>query len=187
MQEHTLRFVVRNRPHLSSAMNLRPSIVAATEDGWTWLSASQRGARLRQGFWSAVISLLLIALAAAATLPPRTIAVPLVALLLGGGVWLIRTLWARAHCAVAVSSLGLAVRGGLDVAQIAWPAVEAVLGVPRGGRMRIVIEARGARHQTRATFSRDAALAWLDVCAEEAARRRLHPVAIDGVTGFRTG
>lgn len=132
-------------------MNLRPSTVATTDDGWTWLSSSQRGARLRQGFWSAVISLLLIALAAAATLPPRLIAVPLVALLLSSGVWLIRTLWGRAHCAMAVSALGLAVRGGLDVDQIAWPAVHAVLGVPCGGRM---IEARGARHETKVTFGR---------------------------------
>lgn len=168
-------------------MNLRPSTVATTDDGWTWLSSSQRGARLRQGFWSAVISLLLIALAAAATLPPRLIAVPLVALLLSSGVWLIRTLWGRAHCAMAVSALGLAVRGGLDVDQIAWPAVHAVLGVPCGGRMRIVIEARGARHETKVTFGRDAALAWLAACAEHAERRRLHPVTIEGAAGFRTG
>lgn len=167
-------------------MNLRPSTVTTAEDGWTWLSPSHRGARLRQGFWSAVISLLLIALAAAATLPPRAIAVPLVALLLGGGLWLIRTVWGRAHCAVAVSALGLAVRGGLDVEQIAWPAVETVLGVDAGGRMRIVIAARGARHETPATFGRDEALAWLLACREHADRRRLRPVPVAGVAGFRT-
>lgn len=167
-------------------MNLRPSTVATTDDGWTWLSSSQRGARLRQAFWSAIISLLLVALAAAATLPPRPLAVPLVAVLLGGSAWLVRTLWTRAHCAVAVSALGLGVRGGLDVAQIAWPAVEGVFGVPVGQRLRIVVAARGARHETAATFGREATLDWLAACAEHAERRRLRPEPVEGMAGFRT-
>jgi uncharacterized membrane protein YhaH (DUF805 family) len=108
-------------------MNLRPSIVT-TKDGWTWLSPSRRGAQLRQAFWSVVLSLMLVMLAAAATLPPRLIAVPLVAVLLGSGIWLTRTLWNRSHSAVAVSDIGIAVRGGFDVAQIGWPALDAVVG-----------------------------------------------------------
>jgi hypothetical protein len=168
-------------------MNLRPSTVTTTEEGWTWLSPSPRGAQLRQGFWSFVLSLLLIALAAAATLPPRLIAVPLVALVLGGGIWLARMLWNRAHSAVAVSALGIAVRGGFDIAQIGWPALEAVLGVRRGRRLRIIVEARGARHQTSTTFTREAALSWLETCAEHAGRRRLQPRPVEGMEGFRTG
>jgi hypothetical protein len=168
-------------------MNLRPSSVTTTEDGWTWLASSRRGAQLRQGFWSVVLSLLLVILAGAATLPPRLIAVPLVALVLGGGIWLARSLWNRAHSAVAVSDLGIAVRGGFDLAQIAWPALEAVLGVPRGSRLRIVVEARGARHETSTTFTRDAALSWLATCAEHAGRRRLRPQPVDGLEGFRAG
>jgi hypothetical protein len=167
-------------------MDLRPSTVTTTEEGWTWLAPSRRGAQLRQGFWSIVLSLLLIVLAAAATLPPRLIAVPLVALVLGSGIWLTRTLWNRAHSAVAVSALGIAVRGGFDVAQIGWPALEAVLGVPHGNRMRIVVEARGARHQTSTTFSREAALSWLETCADHASRRRLQPQPVEGMAGFRT-
>lgn len=167
-------------------MNLRPSTVTTTEEGWTWLSPSRRGAQLRQGFWSFVLSLLLIALAGAATLPPRLIAVPLVAVVLGGGIWLTHTLWNRAHSAVAVSAVGVAVRGGFDIAQIGWPALEAVVGVPRGKRMRIVIEARGARHQTSTTFTREAALSWLETCAEHASQRRLQPQPVEGMAGFRT-
>ena len=168
-------------------MNLRPSNVTTTEDGWTWLAPSRRGAQLRQGFWSVVLSLLLVILAGAATLPPRLIAVPLVALVLGGGIWLARSLWNRAHSAVAVSDLGIAVRGGFDLAQIAWPALEAVVGVPRGNRLRIVVEARGARHETSTTFTRDAALSWLATCAEHAGRRQLRPQPVDGLEGFRAG
>lgn len=168
-------------------MNLRPSTVTTTADGWTWLSSDRRGAGLRQGFWSVVLSVALIVLAAAATLPPEPIAVPLVALVLGGGIWLAATLWNRAHSAVAVSALGVAVRGGFDVAQIGWPALEAVLGVPRGTRIRIVVQARGARHQTSTTFTREAAVVWLEACADHAARRRLQPRAVEGVAGFRTG
>lgn len=166
-------------------MNLRPSTITTTEDGWTWLSHSRRGAQLRQGFWSAVLSIVLIILAGAATLPPRLIAVPLVAVVLGGGFWLARTLWNHSHSAIAVSDLGIAVRGGFDVAQIGWPAVEAVVGVPHGKRLRIVVEARGARHETSATFARDAALSWLAACADHASRRRLRPAPVTGMAGFR--
>lgn len=180
--------VVRYDPSLSTTMDLRPSTVTTADDGWTWLSASRRGADLRQGFWSVVLTLVLIALAAAATLPPQLIAVPLVALVLGGGIWLSRTLWNRAHSAVAVSALGVAVRGGFDVAQIAWPALDAVLGIPHGKRVRIVVEARGGgRHETSATFAHEAALTWLDACAEHAERRRMHPEPVTGMAGFRTG
>jgi hypothetical protein len=168
-------------------MNLRPSTITTTEDGWTWLSPSRRGAQLRQGFWSVVLSLLLVLLAAAATVPPQLIAVPLVAIVLGSGIWLGRFLWNRSHSAVAVSDLGIAVRGGFDVAQISWPALEAVLGVPHGRRLRIVVEARGARHETHATFARDAALSWLKTCADHASRRRLRPQPVDGYEGFRAG
>jgi hypothetical protein len=164
----------------------RHSVVTTTDEGWTWLSPSRRGARLRQAFWSIVLSLLLIALAAAATLPPRPLAVLLVALVLGGGLWLTRTLWSRAHSAVAVSALGIAVRSGLDTAQIAWPALEAVLGVPHGKRLRIVVEARGARYRTGAAFTSDAALSWLATCADHARRRQLRPVPAGGSAGFRT-
>lgn len=167
-------------------MDLRPSTVTTAQDGWTWLTSNRRGAQLRQGLWSVVLSLLLIGLAAAATLPPPLLAVPLVAGVLGTGVWLARSLWKRSHNAVAVSSLGVVVRGGFDVAQIGWPAVEAVLGVPQGKRVRIVVEARGARHQTVTTFSRNAALEWLTSCAEHARQRRLQPEPVDGMAGFRT-
>jgi hypothetical protein len=187
LHAHTLQFVVRGTPTLSTRMNLRPSTVITTKDGWTWLSPSRRGAQLRQGFWSIVLSLMLVMLAAAATLPPRLIAVPLVAVVLSGGIWLTRTLWNRSHSAVAVSDLGIAVRGGFDVAQIGWPALEAVFGVPYGKRVRIVVEARGARHQTGATFTRDAALSWLATCAEHAGRRRLRLQPVEGMEGFRAG
>lgn len=169
-------------------MDLRPSTVTATDDGWTWLSASRRGAELRQGFWSIVLTLVLIVLAAAATLPPRLIAVPLVALVLSGGIWLAGTLWNRAHSAVAVSALGVAVRSGFNVAQIAWPALEAVVGIPQGKRMRIIVEVRGGeRHETRATFTRHAALAWLETCVRHAERRSMRPEPVPGTAGFRTG
>jgi hypothetical protein len=168
-------------------MNLRPSTITTTNDGWTWLSSDRRGAGLRQGFWSVILSVLLIVLAAAATLPPPLVAVPLVALVLGGGIWLAATLWSRAHSAVAVSALGVAVRGGFDTAQIGWPALEAVLGVAHGTRIRIVVEASGARHQTATTFTREAAVAWLAICADHATTRRLHPEPVAGVAGFRTG
>lgn len=174
-------------PGRPRATLLRGSTIDTTADGWTWLAPSRRGTRLRQTLWSAVLSLVVIVLAAAATLPPPLIAVPLVALVLGGGIGLAVTLWNRAHSAVAVSALGIAVRGGFDVAQIGWPALEAVHGVPRGRRMRIVIEARGARHQTATTFTRDVAQAWLDACAEHARRRRLSPRPVEGLPGFRTG
>lgn len=169
-------------------MQLRPSTVTTTDDGWTWLSASRRGVELRQGFWSVVFTAVLIALAAAATLPPPLIAVPLVALVLGCGIWLSWRLWNRAHSAVAVATLGVAVRGGFDVAQIGWPALDAVVGIPHGKRMRIVVEVRGGtRHETSATFTRAAALAWLDVCAEHAERMRMRPEPVTGMAGFRTG
>jgi hypothetical protein len=168
-------------------MNLHPSTVTTTEDGWTWLAPSRRGAQLRQGFWSAVLSLLLVLLAGVATIPPPPVAVPLVAVVLGGGISLARFLWNRSHSAIAVSELGIAVRTGFDVAQVAWPALEAVLGVPRGERLRIVVEARGARHQTHVTFARDAALSWLATCADHASRRRLRPEPVEGVEGFRAG
>jgi hypothetical protein len=169
-------------------MDLRPSTVTTTDDGWTWLSAGRRGAQLRRGFWSVVLSLALIGLAAAATLPPRPIAVPLVAVVLAGGLWTFRSLWHRAHSAVAVSGLGIAVRNGFDVAQISWPAVDAVLGEARGRRMRIVVATRGGgRHGTAATFSRAAALAWLEQCTDHARRRSLRPAQVDGCAGFRAG
>lgn len=169
-------------------MDLRPSSVTSTaDDGWTWLVPSRRGAQLRQGVWSVVLTLLLIVLAAAATLPPRPIAVPLVALVLAGGLWLSGTLWNRAHSGVAVSALGVAVRGGFDVTQIAWSAVDAVVGRPHGTRLRIVVEVRGgAPHETSAAFTRAAALAWLDTCAGHAERRHMRPEPIAGRAGFRT-
>ena len=52
--------------------------------------------------------------------------------------------------------------------------------------MRIVVEARGARHQTGTTFTREAALSWLETCADHASRRRLHPQPVEGMAGFRT-
>lgn len=167
-------------------MDLHPSRITSADDGWTWLAPGRRGAQVRLAFWSVVLSLLLIALAAAATLPPTWIAVPLVAVVLGCGLWLAKTLWSRAHSAVAVSALGIAVRDGFDVAQIAWPALLAVMGEPRGARLRIVIEAQGARHRTAATFSRDTALRWISTCAEHAARHHMQPVALDQGAGFRT-
>ncbi|MBW3603534.1 MAG: hypothetical protein KY460_01275, partial [Actinobacteria bacterium] len=89
-------------------MDLRPSTITTTDDGWTWLAADRRGAQLRMAMWSIVLSVLLIVLAAAATLPPVAVAVPLVAGVLGGGLWLATMLWNRAHSAVAVSALGVA-------------------------------------------------------------------------------
>lgn len=169
-------------------MDPRPSSVTTTaEDGWTWLAPSRRGAELRQGFWSIVLALLLIVLAAAATLPPPPLAVPLVALVLAGGIWLSVTLWNRAHSGVAVSNLGIAVRGGFDVTQVAWPAVDGVVGRPHGPRLRIVVEVRGGTPlETSAAFTREAALSWLDACAEHAERRHMRPAPVDGMAGFRT-
>lgn len=167
-------------------MDLRPSTVTVTHDGWTWLTATRRGTVLRHGLWSVVLSVLLIGLAAAATFPSRWLAVALVAGVLGAGLWLVRSLWNHSHSAVAVSALGVAVRGGFDVAQIGWPAVEAVLGVPHGKRVRILVQTRGARHQTAATFSRAPAEDWLAICAQHARQRRLHPRPVAGMAGFRT-
>lgn len=167
-------------------MDLRPSRITTSEDGWTWLAPDRRGAPLRMAFWSVVLSLLLIALAAAATLPPAVVAVPLVACVLGGGLWLTATLWNRAHSAIAVSALGIAVRSGFDVAQIAWPALQAVTADPVGARVRIVVEAQGTRYRTAASFSRDAALAWLATCEELAARRHLGTTPYADGAGFRT-
>jgi hypothetical protein len=169
-------------------MVLRPSTVLTDEEGWTWLAPSRRGAQLRQAFWSVVLSVLLIVLAAAATLPPPWVAVPLVTVVLGAGVWLVRRLWQRAHSAVAVSALGVVVRGGFDTAQIAWPALDAVVALPAGPhRVRILVEGRGARHATAATFAREPAVAWLEACADHARQRRLAPEPLDDLPGFRTG
>lgn len=168
-------------------MDLRPSTITTTDDGWTWLAADRRGAQLRMAVWSIVLSVLLIVLAAAATLPPVAVAVPLVAGVLGGGLWLAMTLWNRAHSAVAVSTLGVAVRSGFDVAQIAWPALRAVVAEPAGrARLRIVVLARGARYRTAASFSRRAALDWLAVCEDHADRHHMRPQPVSGSVGFRT-
>lgn len=167
-------------------MDLRPSRITADTDGWTWLAADRRGAQLRMAFWSAVLSVLLIVLAGAATLPPPLIAVPLVAGVLGAGVMLATALWSRAHCGVAVSALGVAVRSGFDVAQVAWPAIRSVVAEPVGSRVRIVVRAQGTRHRTAATFTREVALRWLEECQQQAERRHLRPLPTDGVAGFRT-
>jgi hypothetical protein len=58
--------------------------------------------------------------------------------------------------------------------------------VPRGKRMRIVVEARGARHVTSTTFTREAALSWLETCADHARRRHMRPQPVEGMAGFRT-
>lgn len=137
-------------------------------------------------FWSTVLSVLLIVLAAAATLPPPLIAVPLVAGVLGAGLMTATTLWNRAHSAVAVSALGVAVRSGFDVAQVSWPAVDAVVAESAGSRVRIVVHAEGARHRTAATFGREVALRWLTACEQEAARRLLRPRPLEDLPGFRT-
>lgn len=168
-------------------MDLRPSVVSIDDAGWTWLAPSRRGALARQAWWSAVLSVALIGLAAAATLPPPALAVPLVAAVLGGGIWLVRRLWQRAHSAVAVSTLGVVVRGAFDVAQVAWPALDAVVAVPAGRRrVRIVVDGRGGTHATAATFARETAVTWLETCADIAGRRRLTIEPVEGMPGFRT-
>lgn len=167
-------------------MDLRPSRIDTAADGWTWLAPDRRAAQLRMTFWSIVLSILLIVLAAAATLPPVIVAVPLVAGVLGGGLWLAMTLWNRAHSAIAVSAVGVAVRSGFDVAQVAWSALEAVTAEPVGARMRLVVQAHGSRHRTAATFTRVVALDWLALCEEHADRRRLQPRPVEGAAGFRT-
>lgn len=168
-------------------MDLRPSRLTTGPDGWTWLAATSRGARLRQAFWSVVLSVLLIALAAAATLPPPMLAVPLVAVVVGTGGWLAKTLGSRAHSAVAVSALGIAVRSGFDVAQVGWPAVRAVIAEPTGRRVRIVVESSNGRHRTASTFTPAVARAWLETCTEHARRRHLRPEPVDGADGFQAG
>jgi hypothetical protein len=167
-------------------MDRRPSRITADDHGWTWLAADRRGAQLRMAFWSTVLSVLLIVLAAAATLPPPLLAVPLVAGVLGAGLVTATTLWNRTHSAVAVSALGIAVRSGFDVAQVSWPALEAVVAEPVGSRLRIVVQAQGGHHRTAATFTREVALRWLAECEREAARRhrRLRPA--EGTAGFHT-
>lgn len=167
-------------------MDLRLSRITADADGWTWLAADRRGVQLRMAFWSTVLSVLLIVLAAAATLPPPLIAVPLVAGVLGAGIMIATALWNRAHSGVAVSALGVAVRSGFDVAQISWPALRAVVAEPAGSRVRIVVQVDGARHRTAATFTRDVALRWLAECEQQAVRRRLHPRPVADVEGFCT-
>lgn len=167
-------------------MDLRPSRITADRNGWTWLAAASRGAQLRLAFWSTVLSVALILLAAVATLPPPPVAVLLVAVVLGGGLWVAAVLWNRAHSAIAVSALGIAIRSGFDVAQVAWPALRAVVAERVGGRVRIVVEAQGVHHRTSATFSRPVALEWLARCEQEAARRRLHPERLADGDGFRT-
>lgn len=171
---------------VSTCMDLRPSRIDTATDGWTWLTPDRRAAQLRMTFWSIVLSVLLIMLAAAATLPPVLVAVPLVAGVLGGGLWLGMTLWSRAHSAIAVSAVGVAVRSGFDVAQISWAALEAVTAEPVGSRMRLVVEAHGLRHRTAATFTRTVALDWLAQCEDHAVRRRLRPRPVEGAAGFRT-
>jgi hypothetical protein len=167
-------------------MDLRPSRIAVDDAGWTWLAAAPRGAQLRMAFWSTVLSVLLIVLAGAATLPPVPVAVPLVAAVLGAGVWLGATLWNRAHSAVAVSSLGVAVRSGFDTAQIAWYALHGVVAEPVGSRVRIVVETQDARHRTAATFTRAVAREWLGRCQREAAHRQMRPRPLPEGAGFRT-
>ncbi|MBW3605870.1 MAG: hypothetical protein KY460_13390, partial [Actinobacteria bacterium] len=82
---------------------------------------------------------------------------------------------------------GVAVRSGFDVAQIAWPALQAVFAEPAGRtRLRVVVQARGARHRTAATFSHDVALDWLGACEDHAARRHMRPQRVYGTAGFRT-
>lgn len=167
-------------------MDLRPSRITTTADGWTWLTPDRRAAQLRMAFWSIVLSVLLIGLAAAATLPPPIVAVPLVAGVLGAGLWLVTTLWNRAHSAIAVSTLGVAVRSGFDIAQIAWSALEAVLAEPAGARLRIVVQAQGTRSRTAASFTRDVALDWLTICERLADQRQLHPRPVGDGAGFTT-
>jgi len=167
-------------------MDLRRSRITADADGWTWLAADRRGTQLRMAFWSTVLSVLLIMLAAAATLPPPLVAVPLVAGVLGAGIAIAAALWNRAHSGVAVSALGVAVRSGFDVAQVSWPALRSVVAEPAGSRVRIVVQVEGGRHRTAATFRRDVALRWLVECEQQAARRRLHPRPAEGAAGFRT-
>lgn len=167
-------------------MDLRRSRITSASDGWTWLAPDRRGAQLRMALWSIVLSVVLISLAAAATLPPPLVAVPLVAVVLGGGIALAGRLWSRAHSAVAVSSLGVAVRSGFDTAQIGWPALQAVVAEPARRRVRIVVHARGASHRTAATFTRDVALDWLATCEAHAVRHHMRPQPVDGTAGFRT-
>jgi hypothetical protein len=167
-------------------MDLRPSRIAEDGDGWIWLAADPRGAQLRLTFWSTVLSVLLIVLAGAATLPPAPVAVPLVAAVLGAGMWLGARLWNRAHSAVAMSPLGVAVRSGFDTAQIAWRALHGVAAEPAGSRVRIVVDAQDTRHRTDATFTRAVAMDWLARCEREAAHRHMHPTSLPDGSGFRT-
>lgn len=167
-------------------MDLRPSRITTTADGWTWLTPDRRAAQLRMAFWSIVLSVLLIVLAAAATLPPPIVAVPLATAVLGAGLWLVTTLWRRAHSAIAVSTLGVAVRSGFDIAQIAWPALQAMTAESAGVRLRIVVQARGSRHRTAASFTRDVALDWLTICERFADQHHLHPRPVDDGVGFTT-
>ena len=155
--------------------------------GQTWLEPDRVGVSLAHGLLSVVVSVLIIAGAAAATLPPTIVAVPALAGVIGLGaaaVWrVVRATSAR----VCVGPLGVTVVGPTDAEELSWASIRAVTGAAAGRRTRIRVDASGGAVSPSGSFSTAAARAWLEVCAETAAARRLGPVAAPDGLGFVAG
>ena len=157
------------------------------DSGWTWLEPERRSLTLRHALVSFVLSLLLVAGAAAATLPPRLLAVPLLAMVMGVGIVIARGTWLESHTRLGVSDIGLLVQRGTDQQQIGWDAVGAVTAYARRGRRRITVTTRSDAIAVQATFSDEPTRRWLAACEAQASARRLDPQPSPRGLGFIAG
>lgn len=163
------------------------SRMTTDEAGWAWLGPDRHSLTLRHGLVSFVLSVMLVGAAAAATLPPPVLAVPLLAAIVGAGALLARTAWRDTHTRLGVSELGLVVQHGAEGDQLGWPTVLAITGERRWRRVRICVDTRSGTIHTSTTFSETPARDWLNACSTHARHRRLdiNPAA-DGL-GFVAG
>lgn len=157
------------------------------DSGWTWLEPDRRSLTLRHALVSFALSLLLVAGAAAATLPPPLLAVPLLAMVMGAGILLARGTWLESHTRLGVSDIGLLVQRGTDQQQIGWDTVGAVTAYARRGRRRVTVTTRSDSIAVRATFSDEPTRRWLAACQERASARRLDPRPSPRGLGFVAG
>lgn len=163
------------------------SRTSTDDSGWTWLEPDGRSLTVRHAVVSFVLSVLVVAGAAAATLPPRLIAVPLLAMVMGVGILLARGTWLESHTRLGVSDIGLLVQRGTDQQHIGWAQIGAVTAHARHGRRQVTVTTRSDVIAVRATFSDGPTRRWIAACRDVAAARRLDPVPPPRGLGFVAG
>jgi hypothetical protein len=162
----------------------RSEIVEA--DGWLWLAPRRRSVKRRHSLASFLIALLIwLGLLAYELVPgvARYFAIAPPGVL---ALWLILLTARTGQTRVAMSPVGVALQTGIETTQIGWPALRMVAGEPVHGRVRVLLGTGDRIHTARATFDVAPAREWLARCAEEARRRNLDPVPVEGGLGWRS-